>query len=334
MTTLAPSTSIVPTTPTQAIRSPRPLTWQTALFLAGWVLLATMVFHVVALFATGGDVTGPVSLRKPADFAETGWLACWAVALVLPHVAMGRVREAIVAGSVLLFGFAETTVMAIQAWRGVPSHYNFTTTFDAILMRGGAAGTAGVFLVGMVVLLVSSLRTRASGETPASLLLGVRLGVVVMLVGCVIGFVMISNMSGIWNGQFGSAFGEPQTGYLGPTPAQVGHEYVLVRPDTDGGDLVLLHAIGIHGLVLVTIPAALLAMTAVPEVWRRRLVWIMAAAVLGSMAVIASQSFRSHPLGEMGWLRMSLLAVATTAALGSYAVIVVAWMRSRRTQAP
>jgi hypothetical protein len=334
MTTLAPSASIVSTTPTQAIRSPRPLTWQTALFLGGWVLLATMVFHVVALVVTGGDVTGPVSLRKPADFAETGWLACWAVALVLPHVAMGRVREAIVAGSVLLFGFAETTVMSIQAWRGVPSHYNFTTTFDAILMRGGAAGTAGVFLVGMVVLLVSSLRTHASDETPASLLLGVRLGVVVMLIGCVIGFVMISNMSGIWNGQFGSAFGEPQTGYLGPTPAQVGHEYVLLRPDTDGGDLVLLHAIGIHGLVLVTIPAALLAMTAVPEVWRRRLVWTTAAAVLGSMAVIASQSFRSQPLGEMGWLRMSLLAVAAAAALGSYAVIVVAWMRSRRTQAP
>ena len=334
MTTLAPSTSIVPITPTQAIRSPRPLTWQTALFLGGWVLLATMVFHVVALFVTGGDVTGPVSLRKPADFAETGWLACWAVALVLPHVAMGRVREAVVAGSVLLFGFAETTVMAIQAWRGVPSHYNFTTTFDTILMRGGAAGTAGVLLVGMVVLLVSSLRTRASDETPGSLLLGVRLGVVVMLIGCVIGFVMISNMSGIWNGEFGSAFGEPQSGYLGPTPAQVGHEYVLLRPDTDGGDLVLLHAIGIQGLVLVTIPAALLAMTAVPELWRRGLVWTTAAAVLGSMAVIASQSFRSQPLGEMGWLRMFLLAVAAVAALASYAVIVVAWMRSRRTQAP
>jgi hypothetical protein len=75
-------------------------------------------------------------------------------------------------------------------------------------------------------------------------------------------------------------------------------------------------------------------MTAVPEMWRRRLVWTTAAAVLGSMAVIASQSFRSQPLSEMGWLRMSLLAVAAVAALGACAVIVVAWMRSRRTQAP
>lgn len=334
MTTLTPSTTRSGPTPTQALRSPRPLTWTTALYLGGWVLLATMVFHVVALVVTGGDVTGPVSLRKPADFAEAGWLACWAVAMVLPHVRMGPVRRAVVAGSVLLFGFAETAVMAIQAWRGVPSHYNFSTTFDAILMRGGAAGTAGIFLIGMVVLLVSSLRTPASDTTPVSLLLGVRLGVVVMLIGCVIGFVMISNMSGIWNGEFGSAFGVEQTGYMGPSASQVGHEYLLLRPHTDGGDLVLLHAIGIHGLVLVTIPAAMLAMTRTAEPARRRLVWWTGAAVLGSMAVIASQSFRSEPLAGMGWIRFVLLGAAGTALIVSYAVVVMAWLRERRTQAP
>lgn len=314
-------------TPTQAPRTPRPVSWPIALYLGGWVLLATMVFHVVALMVTGGDVTGPVSLRKPADFAETGWLACWAVALALPHVTMGRVRAAIVAGSVLLFGLAETAVMAIQAWRGVPSHYNFTTTFDAILMRGGAAGTAGVFLVGMGVLLVSALGTRSSDRTPLSVLLGVRLGVVVMLAGCVIGFVMISNMSGIWTGSFGSALATTQTGYEGPSAAQVGHEYLLVRPNTDGGDLVLLHAIGIHGLVLITIPAALLAMTALTEETRRRVVWVVGAAVLGAMAVIASQSFRSEPLSSMGPVRLILLGVALLAVLTSYAVLARALLR-------
>ena len=33
-----------------------------------------------ALLVTGDPVTGPVSLRKPATFAETGWLLCWSVA--------------------------------------------------------------------------------------------------------------------------------------------------------------------------------------------------------------------------------------------------------------
>jgi hypothetical protein len=40
--------------------------------------------------------------------------------------------------------------MAIEAWRGVPSHDNFSTPLDAALMRGAAAGTAGIFLVGTV----------------------------------------------------------------------------------------------------------------------------------------------------------------------------------------
>jgi hypothetical protein len=38
------------------------------------VLLITMLVHVLALVVTGGPVTGPVSLRKPATFPETGWL--------------------------------------------------------------------------------------------------------------------------------------------------------------------------------------------------------------------------------------------------------------------
>ena len=42
----------------------------------------------------------------------------------------------------MLFALGETSIMAVQAWRGVPSHYNFSTPLDVALMRGGAAGTA------------------------------------------------------------------------------------------------------------------------------------------------------------------------------------------------
>lgn len=321
--------------PAQALHSPQPASWPRTLYLGGWVLLAVMGFHIVALFVTGGAVTGPVSLRKPADFAETGWLTCWAVAMVLPYLSLGPVRRAVVGGSVLAFGFIETTVMAIQAWRGVPSHYNFTTTFDKLLMRVGAAGTAGVFLIAMVVLLIASLRARSTKLTPGSLLLGIRLGVLTMLIGCLIGFTMISNMSGIWTGSFGSAFGKPQVGYLGPTGSAVGREYLLIRPHTSGGDLVLLHAIGIHGLVLVTIPAALLASTVVAEVTRRRIVGAISLAVLGAMAVIASQSFRSEPLASMGWVRFTLLVAAGLVLLASYARVGRALLAQvRRQQAP
>ena len=240
--------------------------WERVLWLAGWLLLATMAVHVVALVVTGGAVTGPVSLRKPATFAETSWLLCWSVALALPWLRLGRTRRAVVSVAVLAFGIGETSIMAVQAWRGVPSHYNFTTTFDAVLMRGGAGGLAFVLLTGLVVLLSG---VRRSGASP-SVRLGVVAGTLLLVAGCAVGFVMISNMSGVFDGGFATAFSRPQVGYLGPNAGTVGHEYVLLRPHTDGGDLVLLHAIGVHGLVLLTLPALALTRSRRPERERLR----------------------------------------------------------------
>src|SRR3954454_2421581 len=165
---------------------------RTLLWRVGWLLLTTLVVHAVALVATGGDIDGPVSLRKPITFAEATWLLCWSVSLALRWVRLGQKPAWLVTGAVVLFGVGETTIMAIQAWRGVPSHYNFTTTFDAVLMRGGAGGLAFLLLAGLVVLL-TGLRGSAA---PPGVVTGVVGGVGVLLIGCVIGFVMISNMSG------------------------------------------------------------------------------------------------------------------------------------------
>lgn len=139
-----------------SVRAPlRPATaWPRVLFVAGAALLVAMVVHIVAMVLLGGAISGPVSLRKPATFAETGWLLCWSVALVLPRLRTRAWQRHVVGGAVLAFAVVETTVIGIQAWRGVPSHYNVTTPLDTALMRGGAAGTAAVFVVGMIVVLV------------------------------------------------------------------------------------------------------------------------------------------------------------------------------------
>jgi len=288
--------------------------WPRVLWWAGWALLATMLVHVAALAVTRGALVGPVSLRKPATFAETSWLLCWSVALTLPWLRLGRRRRAFVSITVLAFGVGETTVMAIQAWRGVPSHYNFTTTFDAVLMRGGAGGLAFLLPAGLVVLL-TGLR---GSSAPPGVVTGVVGGVGVLLVGCVIGFVMISNMSGVFQGSFGSALGSPQRGYLGPSAATVGHQYLLLRPHTAGGDLVLLHAIGVHGMVLLTVPAILLTRTRLPRAQQRRLVLAMTGSVVAGLAVLAVHAFEQRPWDELstfGLAVLVLLALAYAAAL-------------------
>lgn len=300
--------------------------WPRVLWIAGGVLLVTMLVHVAALAIRGGPVTGPVSLRKPADFAETGWLLTWSVALVLPRLRTRAWQRHVIGGSTVLFAVGETAIMAVQAWRGVPSHYNFSTPLDATLMRGGAAGTAGVFLVGVVVLLVAALRS----PDPASVRLGVRAGIVVLLVGCAVGFVMVSNNSGVFQGVFGSGFGNRTAAYLGPDPATVGHEYVLLRPHTRGGDLVLLHAIGVHGLALLALPAVLLTRTALPATRQLQLIATAAGAIGVGMAVLLVQALRQLPLAELHPVLLAVLALCVVALVSAYAGIAVALLKRRQ----
>jgi hypothetical protein len=302
-------------------------TWARVLWLTGTLLLVALIAHVAVLAIGGGPLTGPVSLRKPATFAETGWLTAWSVALMLPALRTRAWQRHGVGASVLLFVVGETAIMAFQAWRGVPSHYNFSTPLDAALMRGGAAGTAGIFLVGVVVLLVAALRT---SDGPASVRLGLRGGIVVLLVGCAVGFVMISNNSGVFQGRFGSGFGDRTSGYLGPSPAIVGPEYLLLRPATSGGDLVLPHAIGVHGLILLAVPALLLARTRMAPMRQLLSVGVMVASVGGAMTLLLIHALRQLPLVQLHPVVLAALLLCGMALIAVYAAVSAALLRTRR----
>jgi hypothetical protein len=284
------------------------------------------VFHLAALVVTGGPWTGPVSLRKPATFAETGWLACWSVALLMPPLGMRRWQERVVGAATVLFGVAETAIIGLQAWRGVPSHYNFTTPLDAALMRGGAAGTAAVFLVGVAVLLVAAARAH---RAPASVRTGALAGGAVLLVGCLVGLVMIFNNSGVYQGSIGAGFTARRSGYLGPSAATVGPDYGLIRPSTAGGDLLLPHAIGVHGLVLLAVPAVLLARTGVAERVRRRIVGLAGASILTAQLVLLGHALRELPLRELPPFAVGVLALCALGTVAAYSRVGVALLRRR-----
>jgi hypothetical protein len=249
---------------------------------------------------------------------------------LLPTLRTRPWQRHVIGFAVVAFGIGETTVMAIQAWRGVPSHYNFTTTFDAILMRAGAAGTAGVFLIGVVVLLVVAL---SDAESPFSVRLGVRAGILVLLLGCLIGFGMISNMSGVYQGSFGSGFTRPATGYLGPSASTVGPEYLLLRPETKGGDLILPHAIGVHGLVLLALPALLLARTSMPMARQRKIILTIVASVGVAMGLLLLHGLRQLPLDRLSPVSLVVLTGCGLGLLISYVTVAMALVRERRARA-
>lgn len=323
MTTRAPTEPDGPTLPPAG-------RWPRTLWLTGTALLAAMLVHVAAMAVLGGAVSGPVSLRKPATFAETGWLLCWMTALVLAVLPIRPWQRNVVGTAVLAFALIEPTVIGVQAWRGVPSHYNFTTATDAALMRGGAGGTAVVLIIGMIVLLVAALRTR---HLAPGVRLGTVAGVVVLLVGCAVGLVMIFNNSGVYQGRLGTGFG--LTGaYLGPTAATVGPDYLGFRPGTAGGDLVLPHAIGVHGLLLLTLPALVLARTVLHQRTQLALVAAAVAAVGTALVVLLTHAAHQLPLRDLHPITLTVLAGCAVIVLAVHGVAAQALIAARRPPAP
>ena len=285
---------------------------QRVLFVTGTLLFLVMAVHVVALALTGGAMRGPVSLRKPATFAETGWLMCWSVAWAVGVLGLGRGVRRVVAFGTLLFGTTETAWVGTQAWRGVPSHYNFATDFDAalFLIEGGVAA---IFFVSTVVLLVAAFRAR--GIAP-SLRLAILAGAGMVLCGCATGILMAANMSGIWEGAFFSNLARRRVnGYAGPPAGLV------------GGDLVMLHAVGLHGLMLISLAAWLLTYTTLPETERTRRTGLVVAIIVSAAVILTVQVFRVRPVGAFDPVATLLLAVLGVALLIVYGGIVARVIR-------
>ena len=173
-------------------------TAQRILFVTGSALLASMLVHGAALVATGLELRGPVSFRKAMTFAETGWLLCWAVGWLLPLISLHRWERGMVVAGTWCFAVIETVVMSTQVWRGRPSHYNTATPADLLLIGTGGV-VAALFMAAMLVLLAAARREH---RLAPSLLLAIRAGITILLIGVFTGWLMIYNWGGVWQGWF------------------------------------------------------------------------------------------------------------------------------------
>ncbi|MBC8163568.1 MAG: hypothetical protein H7Z42_20370 [Roseiflexaceae bacterium] len=287
---------------------------QQALFVAGTLLFISMFVHGLALIVTGGSIDGPVSFRKVITFSETLGLTCWAVAWMLPIFSLRRVATWLLTGFVLVFTLGEAALMSMQVWRGVPSHYNFTTPFDTAVYYATGIGAASFTTIALVLLVLTLRRPRA---TP-SVLLAVRAGLVITLFGSIIGMLMSVNSGPVWQG-----FAAIVQRYQQPPFGQ----YIGQPEGTAGGNLVLLHALGVHGLQLLPLVAWMLGYSALAERARTGLVAATAISFGVLLTALSIQTFRSLPPFALDPLTGALLAVSALAVTLCYAA--TAWYTLR-----
>jgi hypothetical protein len=120
-------------------------------------LVAVGLAHLAVQAVLGGPWEGPVSWRKPTTFGLSFGITLASVAWAASFLTMReRLRTALL-GALAVASVGEVALVTVQAWRGVPSHFNVETALDATVARGLAAGGA-VLVVVLTTLFALSLR--------------------------------------------------------------------------------------------------------------------------------------------------------------------------------
>jgi hypothetical protein len=266
-------------------------------YVVGLALFVSGLVHVGILLVTGWTWIGPVSLRKAATFGLSFGITLPSVAWATSYLRLPA--RGLVLGVFIATCVVETVLISMQAWRGVPSHFNFETPFDTAVSTTLALGGGVIVLVGVVCTLAAF--AGAGGLAP-SMALAVRTGLVVLLVAFATGAVMVAR------GVVEARGGQPQLAY-----------------DT-AGSLKPLHAVAMHVVLVLPALAWLLAHTSWAEARRLRLVWVAVVADAVLTAVVGYEAFAGIPPLTpplvLGVLSVAALVVlATTGATALRAVL-------------
>jgi len=220
-------------------------------YVVGALLMASGAVHAAILVATGRPWQGPVSLRKPATFGLSFGLTLMSVTWAASFLEFGRAPRVLLLGALAAVSVVETALVSLQAWRGVPSHFNVETPFDAAIARALAAG-GFVLIVSIVVLTAAAFR--ANPALPPSLRAAVRIGFASLSASLLVGALMIlKGMRLVFAGRREAAY-------------------------LTGGSLKSIHAATMHVVLVLPLLAWLLSFTVWSE--RRRLSIVLAAAAI------------------------------------------------------
>jgi hypothetical protein len=261
-------------------------------YLVGALLMVSGLIHLAILIMTGGSWEGPLSLRKPTTFGLSFGLTLIAVTWVAAFLRLSDRARAMLLGTFTAACALETALVSMQAWRGVPSHFNMETTFDALIARTLAGG--GIALVAVIVVLTLTA-FRRNPATPISLRIAIQIGFVTLVGAAVVGALMIAK------GMVLVFAGHPQAAYA------------------TGGALKPTHAVTMHAILVLPALAWMLSFANWSERRRVHVVLIAAGGYTALAGAVAAGNFAG-----LGLIQKPIAVVALLGALSLLATGVLA----------
>ena len=245
-----------------------------ALSWTGWLNVALAVLALVLLFVDHHLVAGAPIWLKPLKFSLSIIAFAWTLGWLLADLPAGAQRSVqLLSWGVALSMLVEQAVIFTQAARGTTSHYNVSSGLNAALF-----GLMGLFIAVNTLMTAWALYLawHYQPHGPAGYVWGMRLGMLVFLVGSVLGGFMIHNMQ--------HTVGAPDGG-----PGLPGLGW-----STHAGDLRVAHFLGMHALQALPLLGWVLS-RALPQ-QATALTWTGAALYAGAVAGLFMMALAGRPL--------------------------------------
>jgi hypothetical protein len=230
--------------------------------LIGAALLLAGCVHLVVFLVDGGPWEGPVSWRKPATFGLSFGLTLITVTWVTSYLRISDRARTVLLGAFAADCVVEVAGITVQAWRGVPSHFNMETPVNRAIAMTLAAG--GAILI-VVLVTFSWYAFRGDPGQSASMRLALRTGFATMVIALASGAGMIAR---------------------GVTLVNTGQQQLAYQL---GGFLKPLHGVSLLGLLVLPAVAWLVTRTGWSEAARTRAVAVAAGgygvAMVGALVI-------------------------------------------------
>jgi hypothetical protein len=243
----------------------------------GWLHVALLaVFIAVAAF-DARTVTGLNPWIKPSKFAASIAIYTFTLAWLLRHLLHYRHAVAFISWGTAFVFIGEMACVASQAARGVPSHFNISSAYDAAVFN-----LMGILIVfnTLLVIVMLLLFFGKPAPLPPAYLWGIRLGLFLFLLASLEGFAMVSNMAHT----VGSPDGGPGLPY--------------VNWSTRAGDLRVAHFLGFHALQILPLAGYSFSRWRTEAVRRRAVACVLALALvyLAVFSLLFWQASHGRPL--------------------------------------
>jgi hypothetical protein len=292
--------------------------WKTdaPLTVTGLLMLPVLAIAAVGLIADPRIITGVPAWLKPAKFALSIAVYVFTLAWMFTFIPGFKRTRRMVGWVTAIVMVLEMGIIAVQAWRGTTSHFNFSTPLNAVLFT---VMGAAIRLQTVTSIAVAAALWRQKFEDEA-LGWALRLGMIITIIGAFSGALMTrptaDQLAAAHAGQAMPVIGAHTVGAPDGGPAIPGTGW-----STKHGDLRIPHFVGLHALQALALIAFGLKRRRFPADAQARLTVTAAGSYFALFAILLVQALRGQPV-----LHPDALTVGT---LGAWAMATVfsAWRR-------